>query len=230
LLRPVKLSRIKSTPALAKWSFAGTVQGVMTHRRDVTEEGAWPALRRLIIQGNRYAASVLRAVPPTRNRYLKATAPRKRKPKAIAKRPVRVFLSYGSKDLDQVQRLYRRLSRLGWVKPWFNKDGESIKTGEEWEEAVGNAIQDSDAVVICLSLSSVQRIGFFQTEIGRALLMQEQQPEGTSFISPVKLDECEVPKRLAKWHCSELFERGGFKELVAGLERRSIFLKQISSR
>jgi hypothetical protein len=27
LLRPVKLSRIKSTPALAKWSFAGTVQG-----------------------------------------------------------------------------------------------------------------------------------------------------------------------------------------------------------
>jgi hypothetical protein len=223
LLRPVKLDRIKSTAALSQWSFARNVQGIMRRRRDVIEEGAWPALRRLIIGRNPYVASALRAVPPTKSQSLRPRArlPRVRAPR---QRTLQVFLSYGSQDLDQVQRLYRRLCKLGWVKPWFNKDGKSIKSGEDWEVAVGKAIEASDAVVICLSSSSVKKIGFFQTEIGRALLIQEQQPEGTSFISPIRLNECEVPNRLAKWHCSELFERGGFQDLVASLERRAAFL------
>jgi hypothetical protein len=62
LMRPIELDRIRATRSLAKWSFIRNVQGVMRRRRDVTEEGAWPALRQLIIKRNPYVASILKRV------------------------------------------------------------------------------------------------------------------------------------------------------------------------
>lgn len=224
LIRPVKLERIRGTAALSQWSFARTVQGVMRRRKDVIEEGAWSSLRQLIIRGNPYVASLLRAVSPGRTRTLKKPGKRTAK----IRKPLKAFLSYGSPDLKRVQRLYRRLRELGWIEPWFNKDTDDLSAGEHWETVVPEKIRSSDVVVICLSSRSVRRIGFFQTEIGRALLLQEQQPEGTSFISPVKLDECDVPTRLSKWQCAELFRRRGFGDLVAALKRRASFLAQVS--
>lgn len=221
LIRPVKLERIRATPALSKWSFARTPQGIMRRRRDVIEEGAWSGLRHLIISSNRYVAPILRAVPTTGSRSRRKSPARARTARVRGRRRLKVFLSYGSGDLQKVQRLYRKLRKLVWVETWFNKDSDDLTPGDQWDTVVGKEIQSSDAVVICLSSNSVRRIGFFQTEIGRALLVQEQQPEGTSFISPIKLNECDVPNRLSKWHCAELFRRRGFRDLVAALERRA---------
>jgi len=116
---------------------------------------------------------------------------------------------------------------LGWIEPWFNKETNDLSPGEEWEAIVPEKIQSSDAMIICLSSKSVHRAGFFQTEIKRAISLQDQQPEGTSFIAPVKLDECEVPRRLSIWHCAELFRKRGFADLVAALERRANFLAEV---
>jgi len=226
LMRPVNLKRIRDTSTLSKWSFARTAQGVMRRRKDLVEEGAWMSLRSLIIKGNPYVSRILRAVTPPKNRSLKK--PRKVSGTISRKRPLKAFISYGSPDLKRVERLYRKLRKLGWVEPWFNKETNDLTAGAPWEQIVPEKIQSSDVVIICLSSNSVKKIGFFQTEIGRALLLQEQQPEGTSFISPIKLDDCEVPGRLAKWHCAELFRRRGFDDLVASLKRRAEFLAQAS--
>jgi TIR domain len=222
LVNPIKLESIKANRALSKWSFARNVQGIMRHRKDVIEEGAWPALQQLIIKSNQYVAPVLRAVSPTQSRS------RKRTHKVSGRRQLKVFISYGSPDLKKVENLYRRLRRLGWIEPWFNKEADDLSAGDPWEMIVPEKIQSSDAMIICLSKKSVNRAGFFQTEMGRALRLQEQQPEGTSFIVPIKLDECKVPRRLSNWHCAELFRKRGFNDLVSALERRANFLAQVS--
>lgn len=223
LMRPIQLGRIRASRALSKWSFARNAQGVMKRRRDVVEEGAWPALAQIIIKSNPYVASILKAVPSRKS-------PRRKRqtPKVSRKKRLRVFISYGTPDLNKVARLYRRLCKLGWIEAWFNKEADDLTAGDNWERIVPEKIRTSDVVIVCLSSASVRRAGFFHSEIGRALLLQEQQPEGTSFICPIKLDECDVPNRLAKWHCAELFRKRGFTDLLSALERRASFLAQIS--
>jgi hypothetical protein len=226
LVNPIKLAHIRANRALSKWSFAHNVQGVMRRRKDVLEEGAWPALRQLIVKNNQYVAPVLRAISPIGSRSRKQS----QKPigRVSARRRLKVFISYGSPDLKKVKNLYRRLLRLGWIEPWFNKEADDLSAGDPWEMIVPEKIQSSDAMIICLSKKSVNRAGFFQTEMGRALRLQEQQPEGTSFIVPIKLDECKEPRRLANWHCAELFQKRGFNDLVAALERRAKFLSEVT--
>lgn len=225
LLQPLKLRQIRSNRALAKWAFARNVQGVMQRKRDVIAEGAWPALRKLIVKNNKYVESVFKAVPAKRSRARKRT--RKITQRVSLRRPLTVFISYGSLDLDDVESLFRRLRRLDWIEPWFNKETPDLVSGDEWENIVAGKIQSSDAMIICLSSKSVNRAGFFQIEMKRALRLQDQQPEGTSFIAPIKLDECEVPSRLSKWHCAELFRKHGFHDLVDALAGRANFLAEV---
>jgi len=137
-----------------------------------------------------------------------------------------VFLSYGSEDVQEVRRLYKKLHRQSWIEPWFDK--VHLVVGDDWEEAIERALQSSDAVVICLSARSVRKVGFVNTEIGRALHLQDQQPEGTTFILPAKLEACETPSRLSRWQYVELFKKEGFQHLLASLRRRALFLAQTS--
>jgi hypothetical protein len=39
-----------------------------------------------------------------------------------------------------------------------------------------------------------------QKEIKFALDVADEQPEDTIFLIPLKLEECDVPERLARWH------------------------------
>ena len=52
LAEPVTLAEIKADRSLAKWSFCRHQQGVTKRRRDIREEGYWPALRRLLVHSN----------------------------------------------------------------------------------------------------------------------------------------------------------------------------------
>lgn len=234
LLRPVTLGDIKNTAALSRWSFARNQQGVMRRRHDVAEEGAWKPLRGLLVLRNRYAADAIRrlerhAVSPARSSSPKSM-PVTRRTSANADRGnlrhLSVFLSYGSEDIQRVSRLYSRLRKEKWIDPWLDKI--RLVGGDNWEEEIEKALISSDAMVICLSPRSVRRIGFVNTEIGRALRLQDQQPEGTTFILPAKLEACEAPARLSKWQYVELFKRHGFRDLLTGLRKRAWFLARTS--
>jgi len=234
LLRPVTLVEIKGTAALSCWSFTRNQQGMMRRRRDVIEEGAWRALRRLIVSRNRYAAAAVQRVDqhtPARSSGRtaeSAAAAREVVPPTSSRgrRHLRVFLSYGSEDYKRVRRLFNQLKERSWIDPWL--DRARLVAGDNWEEEIEKALLSSDAVVICLSECSVQKVGFVNTEIGRALRLQDQQPEGTTFILPAKLEACQTPNRLARWQYVELFRRDGLRNLLTGLQRRASFLAQTS--
>ena len=127
-----------------------------------------------------------------------------------------------------VDSLLRKLRREPGLDLWFDK--ESLFPMHDWYDEIVRAISACDIAVICLSSRSVGREGFAQVEIGWAIDLADEQPEGTTFILPVKLGKCDVPDRLARWQYAELFRKGGYERLVAGLRKRSAFLAQAGIR
>jgi hypothetical protein len=135
-----------------------------------------------------------------------------------AKRLPRVFLCHSKIDKAAVRDLYQKLVSEG-VEPWF--DEEDLIPGQDWEATIKKAVQNSDVVVVCLSKTSVAKRGFAQKEIKFALDVADEQPEGTIYIIPLRLEECELPERLKKWHCVDLFQPRGYEKLLNALRSRS---------
>jgi len=133
------------------------------------------------------------------------------------KRLLRVFLCHSKIDKQAVRVLYRKLVADG-IDPWF--DEEDLLPGQEWEAVIKKAVQNSDVVLVCLSRASVERRGFAQKEIKFALDVADEQPEGTIYLIPLKLEECEIPDRLKKWHWVELFQPNGYQKLLSALRER----------
>ena len=72
-----------------------------------------------------------------------------------SKRPLKVFLSYASKDRPAVRELYERLKAEGWIDPWL--DQENLTFGQHWTSVIEDALDEADAVIIFLSSNSVQK-------------------------------------------------------------------------
>lgn len=130
----------------------------------------------------------------------------------------RVFLCHSSTDKATVRNLYRRLDEDG-VAPWL--DEEDLLPGEEWDHAIRRAVRESDFVAVCLSSASTTRSGYVHKEIKEALDVADEQPEGTIFVIPVRLEECEVPSRLSHLHWVDLFVDGGYARLLRALGTRT---------
>jgi hypothetical protein len=128
----------------------------------------------------------------------------------------RVFLCHSSGDKPQVRDLYRRLGQDG-LQPWL--DEEDILPGRDWQIEIRRAIRESRYVLVCLSTSSITKSGFVQKEIKEALDVADEQPEGSIFLIPVRLESCEVPARLGSRMWVDLFAAGGYERLLRSLGR-----------
>ncbi len=137
-----------------------------------------------------------------------------------------VFLCHASEDKAVVREIDRRLREDGF-EPWL--DEKELLPGQDWSLEIKKALRRSDAIVVCLSKTSVTKEGYIQREIRRALEVAEEKPEGTVFIIPVKLEECEIPERLARWHWIAYYEEGAYDRLVAALQLRAEAMKQFRS-
>jgi len=133
-------------------------------------------------------------------------------------RPLRVFLCHASQDKPAVRKLHRYLKLRG-VQPWL--DELDLLPGENWEVEIPNAIVSSDVILVCLSKNSVDKEGYVQKEISFALDKALEKPEGTIFIVPVKLELCDVPKRLNRFQWVDVFRQDGYKRLMLGLQKRA---------
>jgi len=109
-------------------------------------------------------------------------------------RPLRVFLCHSSSDKPTVRELYQKLSAEGWMDVWL--DEEKLLPGQDWDYEIDRALDKSDAVIVTLSTDSVSKEGYVQKELRFALDIALEKPEGTIFILPVRLDDCERPRRL----------------------------------
>jgi len=133
-------------------------------------------------------------------------------------RPLRVFLCHASQDKPAVRKLHRYLKLRG-VQPWL--DELDLLPGENWEVEIPNAIVSSDVILVCLSKNSVDKEGYVQKEISFALDKALEKTEGTIFIVPVKLELCDVPKRLNRFQWVDVFRQDGYKRLMLGLQKRA---------
>ena len=124
-----------------------------------------------------------------------------------------VFLCHASKDKSAVRDLYKRLHTDGFA-PWL--DEEDLLLGQEWEPEITQAMSAAYVVVVCLSTQSTIS-GLVRKEIKFTLDVADKQPEGTIFIVPARLEECDVPERLRRWHWVDLFVENGYELLLRSL-------------
>ncbi len=132
--------------------------------------------------------------------------------------PLRVFLCHASPDKAKALELHTWLKAMG-AQPWL--DEEDLIPGQDWRNEIRRAVQNSDVVLVCLSQQSVNREGFIKDEIGFALNQADRQADGAIFVVPLRLDECEVPERLARWHWVNWFDARGPERLQRALRRRA---------
>ena len=133
-------------------------------------------------------------------------------------RRLSIFLCHAVADKEPVRVLYWRLKNDGFG-PWL--DEENLLPGQNWRREIPKAVRDSDIVLVFLSNNSITKTGFVQKEINLALDVAEEQPEGTIYIIPVRLEDCRVPDRLSGWQWVNLFKEGGYEKLIESLKHRA---------
>jgi hypothetical protein len=122
------------------------------------------------------------------------------------------FLCYAKENSTGVREFRERLKAESWIDPWF--DEEDILPGQMWEGSVTDAVHNSHAVIIFLSSIAIRTEGFFHKELKLALDAAAEKPDGTIFIIPIRLDECEVPERLQPYQYVDYFGDAEHKNRV----------------
>jgi hypothetical protein len=106
----------------------------------------------------------------------------------------RVFVAYAAEDLIQARRLCAALEQFGCAA-WLDKD--KLLPGQNWPRALERAIQNADAFIACFSPRSTAKRGQFQCELRYALDCARRLPLDHAFVIPVRLEPCEVPRRIS---------------------------------
>ena len=120
----------------------------------------------------------------------------------------KIFLSYSRADSDYVAKLTQELKKLGqdvWVD---NK----IRSGQTWDETVEQNIRQSDVLVVVMSPTSVASSNVMD-EVSFGIGLDKT-------ISPILIENCEVPMRLARFQYVDFNDLGleeGTRKLVSDI-------------
>ena len=140
--------------------------------------------------------------------------------------PPQIFLCYAREDKEKVRAIHDKLKGAGFA-PWWDED---LLPGQRWENVIDEAIERSDLFLACLSVQALSKEkAYYRKEIEKALEIADMKHERAIFLIPVRLDDCEVPKKLSAFQWVNWFEEDGFEKLVkaieAEVERREWVLK-----
>jgi hypothetical protein len=120
-------------------------------------------------------------------------------------RLLRVFLCHAKEDKPTVRDLHRQLTAEGWLDVWL--DEIKLLPGQEWDIEIEKAVEQADVVIVCLSNKSVDKEGYVQKELRFVLNIADEKPEGTIFVIPLRLDDCQVPRRIRAWQYVDYFPK-----------------------
>jgi hypothetical protein len=134
-------------------------------------------------------------------------------------RALRAFICHSSEDKEAARGLSERLKTEA-VDPWL--DDEMIMPGQDWDHEIRQAIRTCDIVIVCLSRTSVMKTGYVQKEIKFAIDVAAEQPDGSTFLIPAKLEKCDIPARLQALQYVKLFEHTGYDRLRKALRNRAL--------
>ena len=116
---------------------------------------------------------------------------------------LKVFICHSSQDKPTVRELYNRLSQEGWIDPWL--DEKKLLPGQDWEYSIEKAVEDSHAVIVCVSNDSTTKEGYIQKELRFVLNIALTKPEEEIFVIPLRLEDCLPPRRLRVFHYVDYF-------------------------
>jgi hypothetical protein len=104
-----------------------------------------------------------------------------------------VFVSYVRENHDLVDRLCVDLRSRG-IEVWLDRD--EILPGRRWRDAIREAIQDGAFFIACFSdeYMSRQRT-YMNEELTLAIGEIRKRPTEAAWFIPVRLSECDLPKR-----------------------------------
>lgn len=131
----------------------------------------------------------------------------------LEQQPLRVFLSYASKDRLTIRHLYNQLSQAEGIQPWF--DETILMPGEEWEQEIATAVQFADVVAICLSSNAVTKTGDLDSDIVYALQESGKRQDNRPHMLLVMLGTCDVPESLQRFQAVNWVEDEDYAKLVA---------------
>jgi hypothetical protein len=120
----------------------------------------------------------------------------------------KIFISYSRRDTEYVSTLVEALRKQGF-DVWFDKN---IRTGTDWDDTIEEEVKKADAIVLILSKTSVASENV-KDEISYAIGLDKP-------VNPIKIEECEVPMRLARRQFVDFTTMGheaGFERLVNDL-------------
>jgi formylglycine-generating enzyme required for sulfatase activity len=135
---------------------------------------------------------------------------------------LKVFLCHSSADKPIVRELYSQLSDEGWMDVWL--DEESLYPGQDWDLEIEKAVEDAHAILVCLSNNSITKEGYVQHELRVVLNHATYKPDGTVYIIPVRLEDCNLPRQLKHWQYADYFEKDrgrAYQRLLASLRIRA---------
>lgn len=139
-------------------------------------------------------------------------------------RQLRVFLCHASQDKPAVRELYKRLKTEDWIDPWL--DEEKLLGGQDFDLEIYKATRDADAIIVCLSKTSVVKEGYVNKEIRRALEIAQEKGEGAIYVIPLRLDDCNPSfEQLKKLHWVDYFFPNAHEKLIRSLQVRADALK-----
>ncbi len=144
---------------------------------------------------------------------------------------LRVFLCHASQDKPVVHDLYQRLLGEGWIDPWL--DEEKLLPGQDWDMEIEKAVEAADAVIVCLSSRSVGKEGYIQKELRFVLDIALEKPEGAIFVIPLRLDKCQVPRRLRSWQYADYFPSNrerAYDRLLKSLQARQFAIQKVKEK
>jgi TIR domain-containing protein len=137
-------------------------------------------------------------------------------------RKLRVFLCHASQDKPAVRELYQKLLTEGWIDPWL--DEEKLLPGQDWNLEIEKAVESSEVVIVCVSSTSVAKEGYVQRELRQVLDIALEKLDEAIFVLPVKLDDCDLPRKLRDKQALNYFpapnRAAAYEKLKASLKIR----------
>ncbi len=129
-----------------------------------------------------------------------------------------VFISYASEDVDAALKLYIDLKAAG-ARPWI--DRKDLKAGQRWPRAIEEAISHSRYFIALLSSRSIDKRGYVQKEVRKAIDALKEFPDHDIFIIQVRLDDCKPENlELRDLHRVDLFPdwNSGLEQILRSMK------------
>jgi CheY-like chemotaxis protein len=131
--------------------------------------------------------------------------------------PGRLVLCHSADAAGPARELYDRLVADG-APCWLA--AVDARPDRDRDQEVRAAVQRSRYVLACVSPGSITERGYLDEELRVVIDAADAQPEGATFLVPVRLAACPIPQRLARWHWVDLFAQHGYERLLTALRIR----------